>query len=82
MPENVQQLAVSDSPGIIVHLNRLGVIAHIVIVRIRMAAAGVAHAGSDDTIDNPEPGFDAPESPQSKGCRLENIRRVLIDVRN
>jgi hypothetical protein len=58
------------------------VIADTVIGRVGPLAAGVAHAGADDAVDNPEPGFDAPESPQTERCGFERRRRFRIDGRN
>lgn len=81
-PKNINHLSVGDAPRVIVHLNRFRVITDTAIGWVRLAAAGVAHAGADDSVDDPEPGFDAPESPQTERCGFERRRRLRIDGRN
>jgi hypothetical protein len=45
------------------------------------AASGIAYPGFDYTFDNPEPGFNTPESPQSKRGCLKNFRPVPVNGR-
>jgi hypothetical protein len=65
-PENVQQLAVSDTRGVIIHLDGLGMIADIPVTRCLFPAAGIPDPRTNDAFDNPEPGFDPPESAQTE----------------
>ena len=48
LKERVQQGAVADPGGIVGDLDGLGVIAEVVVGRIRLRAAGVADAGAPD----------------------------------
>lgn len=81
-PENVQQLGIRDALGVVVDLYGLCVVTDVVIGRSGRAAAGISYAGADDAFDDPEPGFDSPESAQPEGCRFKNGRCRCIDGRD
>ena len=78
-PENVKQLSISDALRVIVHLDGLGVITHLYVGRCIHPAAGIAYACTYYPFNDPELGFDSPESAKAKvGC-LKNGRRGRID---
>jgi hypothetical protein len=81
VPENGQQVAVGNATGVVIDLNRLGVITDILISGTDRPPAGVADAGPDDPLDGPEPGLDAPESPQAEGGGFDNRRHRFVDER-
>ncbi len=80
-PEHRQKIRIADHPGIVVHLDSLGVVADITVIRIFLLAAGIPHPGANDAFDHPKLGFDVPESPQAKGCRFVFCRRKFVDGR-
>lgn len=81
VPENGQKVAIGDATGVVIDLNRLGVIPDILISGTDRPPAGVADAGPDDPFDGPEPGLDAPESPQTEGGGFDNRRYSFVDER-
>ena len=70
-PENIQQLVISEAPGIIIHLHRLCMVTNVAVVRRIYPAPGISHTRSNHALDYPEPGFDSPESPQTEGCSFK-----------
>ena len=78
-PENVKQLSISDALRIIVHLDGLGVITHLSVGRCIHPAAGIAYACTYYPFNDPELGFDSPESAKAKGGCFKNSWRGHID---
>lgn len=75
LPEDIEELLVRDPAGVVDDLNRLRVVAEIVIGRVLLGAACVAYQGRKDTVDLPEPGIRSPESAQAEGGCLDVRRR-------
>jgi hypothetical protein len=75
IPESLEQFFIRDPGRVVVNLNRLRVIAKIVIGRVLFCPPCVPDTGANDTRDTPEPGVRSPESAKSKGCRLDLKRR-------
>jgi len=67
VPEDVQQLLIGNSCGIIIDLNRFRMVAEASICRGRFGAAAVAYARTDYALNAPEPGVRPPESAKPKG---------------
>ena len=80
-PEDGQKLRIGDALRIIVDLHGLGVIANVAIIGAGGGAAGVAYTGADDAIDQPELGFNTPESAQAEGSGFECIGGRPVDGR-
>ena len=80
-PEEVEELVVADDGRVEVDLERLGVVAEVVVRGIRMGAARVADAGAVDAGDGPEPGVGGPESADGERGGLESGGPLEIDGR-
>jgi len=61
-PEYIQQFMVCDLIRVVVDLNRLGVIAQVVIGGTFLRSPGVSYTGTDNPFYTPEPGVRPPES--------------------
>ena len=66
VPENIQKLAVCDAPWIVINLYGFCVIPHISVAWCIFTSTGIPHPCTNDTFNDPEPGFNPPESPQTK----------------
>jgi len=73
-PKDVQKLLVRDLAGVVVDLDRLSVIAQVIIRGILFRPSRITDASSNNTGDEPEPGIRTPESPHCKGRRLRFCR--------
>jgi hypothetical protein len=81
VPKDLQQFSVGKARRVIVDLNNFGVIADVAVIRILGQAAAIPYSRPGDAINDPEPGFDAPESPQAESGCLKIGRRFQIDRR-
>jgi hypothetical protein len=70
-------LLIGDLGGVEFHLDRLRMVADVLVVGVHRLAAGIADARADDPGDAPEPGVRAPESAQGEGG---NFRTGVNDV--
>lgn len=78
VPEDVQELTVSDLCGVEIDLDRLAVVAQAAVGGIGLGSAGVADSGSDDSGQAPKLGVRAPESAhgESRGLRDRGGRQI------
>ncbi len=81
LPEDCQQLLVGDLLGVVIHLDGFGVVAQVCVRRVLFGSAGIADSGADDSLYQPELGFDTPESAQSERGGFIVLRRCRIDRR-
>src|SRR6185295_1919329 len=82
VPENVENLRVRNLLGIEIDLDRLSVVADVVIGRILCRAAAVADARANHSRKTPKLGVRSPESPERESRGLRFGRRGRIDGRN
>ena len=71
-PKNVKQLGISDALRVIVQLYGLGMITHLVIGGRIHPAAGIAYTCAYYPFNDPELGFDSPESAKAEGGCFKN----------
>jgi hypothetical protein len=79
LPEDRQQVGISDADGIEIDLEGLAVIPQLVIGGGFKGAPRIPHAGADHAVKTPEPGVGSPESAQGEGGGLEAGGGILID---
>ena len=82
VPEYSQQFLKADYPGIVIQLHRFRMISHIPVGWRFFFTAGIAHTRSYHTVNDPEPGFYAPESAEAESSRFIARRRGLIQRRD
>lgn len=70
-PEKGQQSFVGNDFRVKIDLDRLRMVAQVIVGRIRMGAPGVADTCPVNPFQAPEPGVRTPESAQGKGCGLK-----------
>ena len=78
-PEYVEQLFEAHNCRVKIDLHGFRMVSQAVISRVFLFPAGVADTGCDYTFYAPEPGVNAPESPQGKGGSLNFRWRPLVD---
>lgn len=71
LPEFVEQLLERDLFRIVIDLERLGVVAEVVVGGVSLCTAREADAGADDAGQTPKLGVRRPESAEGKGGRLQ-----------
>ena len=81
LPEIMQQVGVSNAFRIIIDLNRLRVIAEMMIGWMIAFPARVPHPGADNAFNDPEPGVRPPKSPESEGGGFKASWRLCVDKR-
>lgn len=79
LPKMLQQLVVGDLRRVIVDLDGLRVITNVSISWMCRCAAGISNSGTNNSLNNPEPGFDTPKSAKPKRGGGNHIRLPGID---
>lgn len=67
VPEQLEERVVLDDRRIERELDRLGMVADVLVRRRSCRAAGIADLRAKDSIETPEPGVGSPESPEREG---------------
>ena len=80
-PENIKQLAIADAIRVIVNLDCLGMVTHLGVGWSVYLTASVSNTCSNHALDNPELGFDAPKSAQTKGRSFDYRWHPFINGR-
>ena len=80
-PEHRQQLFIGNAARIEIHLDRLRMIPQGMISGVFSAAAGIADPGAYNAGNGPEPGLNAPKSPQGKSGCLGHLRNLKVQGR-
>ena len=66
-PEDLQEMLIRDPGRVVIDLDRLAMIAQVMVSGIFRRSAGITNTGTDDARETPEPGVRAPKSAQGKG---------------
>ena len=67
LPEDGQNIRIGNDSGIVIHLERFGVIAKAVIGWVDLFATCIASAGPYDSRETPKLGVGSPESTKREG---------------